>query len=160
MKKILLFVVAMFIAVGAQAQDEKPMKIITNYPDFKVKVKRCAASDKTVIIDLLFSNVSSSDVEMSVYGGSSSVAYDDEGNMYKDSGLEAMVANTGDWSRYNGNGRFTLPADVPVKVSIKLEGVPSSAESIPRLMVTVDCSKWGLDRQKQLKITNIPISRD
>lgn len=94
MKKILLMMMAMFIATGIYAQEEKPIKIITNHPDFKVKVKRCAASNKTVVIDLIFNNVSSSDVKMRAYGGSSSVAYDDEGNMYKDGNLQVSIANT------------------------------------------------------------------
>ncbi len=36
MKKILLMMIAMFIATGIYAQEEKPIKIITNHPDFKV----------------------------------------------------------------------------------------------------------------------------
>ena len=49
MKKILLILMAMF-AIGLQnvnAQDA-PLKIVTNNPDFTIKVKRCAASEKTL----------------------------------------------------------------------------------------------------------------
>lgn len=159
MKKILLMMVAMFFATGIYAQDAKPMKIITNHPDFKVKVKRCAASDKTVIIDLIFSNVSSSDVDMRVSGGGATVAYDDDGNIYQGEKLKVQIANSGDWSEYWPSS-FTLPAEVPVKITYKIEGVPSSVESLPRLMVAVSCDKWGLNKEKPIKITNIPISRD
>ena len=63
MKKFLLMMMAMFIVTGIYAQDEKPIKIITNHPDFKVKVKRCVASDKTVIVDLILNNEGTNDVE-------------------------------------------------------------------------------------------------
>ena len=54
MKKFLFIMMAIF-AFGLQnasAQDA-PLKIITNHPDFDVKVKRCAASGKSVIIDMV-----------------------------------------------------------------------------------------------------------
>lgn len=159
MRKFLLMMMAMFIATGIYAQEEKPIKIITNHPDFKVKVKRCAASNKTVVIDLIFNNVSSSDVKMRAYGGTSSVAYDDEGNMYKDGNLQVSIANTNSFYQY-GTDSFVIPADVPVKITIQLENVSASAEAIPRLMVALDCDKWGLNPHKPIIINNIPISRD
>ena len=90
MKKILLILMAMF-AFGLQnvsAQDG--IKIITNHPDFKIKVKRCAASGKTVVIDLILTNEGTNDIEgVYVCGGAwdCSEAYDDEGNIYKDSSI-------------------------------------------------------------------------
>ena len=81
MKKILLILMAMF-AFGLQnvsAQDG--IKIITNHPDFKIKVKRCAASGKTVVIDLILTNEGTNDIEgVYVCGGAwdCSEAYDDE----------------------------------------------------------------------------------
>ena len=57
MKKILLTLMAIF-AFGLQnvsAQDA-PLKIVTNHPDFSIKVKRCAASGKTVVLDLILNN--------------------------------------------------------------------------------------------------------
>lgn len=92
MKKILLILMAVF-AFGIQnvsAQDA-PLKIVTNHPDFKIKVKRCAASGKTVVIDLILSNVGATDVENiegfgGIYYGSprGTEAYDDEGNIYQE----------------------------------------------------------------------------
>ena len=63
MKKILLTLMAIF-AFGLQnvcAQDA-PLKIVTNNPDFTIKVKRCAASGKTVVLDLILNNVGTNDV--------------------------------------------------------------------------------------------------
>ena len=57
MKKILLILMAM-LALGWQnvnAQDA-PIKIVTGHPDFKIQIKRCAASGNTVIIDMILSH--------------------------------------------------------------------------------------------------------
>lgn len=164
MKKFLLMMMAMFIATGIYAQDEKPIKIITNHPDFKVKVKRCVASDKTVIVDLILNNEGTNDVEKVDFGsswtGAYHEAYDDEGNIYKDDKIRICVANTNEWKE-NRTDEFNIPAGVPIKVSIKIEGVPTSAEAIARLSLCFNCAAWGLAyNKKPIKISNIPISRD
>ena len=159
MKRILLFLMAMF-AFGIQnvsAQDE-PIKIVTNHPDFKVKVKRCAASGNTVIIDLVFNNVGTVDIEAIDVGGSNfgSTAYDDEGNYYED-----MDVKIGNMSQYEASTpRFSIPTGVPVKVSVCINKVSVSAEIITRLKLTVFCDAWGLNSSRQVMISNIPISRD
>ena len=160
MKKVLLLLVAMF-AFGLQnisAQDG--IKIVTNHPDLKIKVKRCAASGKTVILDLVLNNVGVNDVEdVLVNGGNSgSEAYDDEGNIYQ-SDVKVRVANRTEYSGYD-TGYFNIPAGVPMKLSISIEGVPQSAESIARLKLNFRSSAWNLDRDKPVRINNIPISRD
>ena len=97
MKKILLILMAMF-AFGIQnvcAQDA-PLKIVTNHPDFKIKIKRCAASGKTVVLDLILMNEGVNDVEgVMAFGGqgrwtwSCAEAYDDEGNIYQNESLSS-----------------------------------------------------------------------
>ena len=89
MKKV-LFLLMVMIAFGFQsvhAQDT-PIKIVTGHPDLKVKVKRCAASGKTIILDLVFSNEGARDVESFALLGSPAwnrgEAYDDEGNIYNE----------------------------------------------------------------------------
>ena len=162
MKKILLIMMAMF-AFGIQnvsAQDA--IKIVTNHPDFKIKVKRCAASGKTVIIDLVLNNTGTNDVEgLEAFGGGNlSEAYDDEGNIYQDNNLKVKVANRQNLEKY-GSGRFNIPAGVPMKLSVSIEGVPQSAESIARLKLHIKCDAWGLGYpDKFVKINNIPITRN
>ena len=160
MKKVLIFLMAMF-AFGFQnvsAQDA-PLKIVTNHPDFQIKVKRCAASGKTVIIDLLLINEGTNDVENLWIGGghNGSEAYDDEGNIY-DKDLKVKVANRTQYEYTMGN--FNIPTGVPMKLSICIEGVSQSAESIARLKLNISCQNWGLTSNKPVKINNIPISRN
>ena len=162
MKKVLLFLAVMF-AFGLQnisAQDV-PLKIVTNHPDLKIKVKRCAASGKTVILDLVLNNVGVNDVEnVLVSGGCSGTeAYDDEGNIYQDGAIRVRVANRNEYACYNTD-YFNIPAGVPIKLSVSIEGVPQSAESIARLKLIFDSDAWNLNRDKPVRINNIPISRD
>ena len=170
MKKILLILMAMF-AFGLQnvnAQDA-PLKIVTNNPDFTIKVKRCAASGKTVILDLILNNVGTNDVEVQRisagrYSGilgyeENSEAYDDEGNIYQLTNLKVKVANRPEY-RDDDTGSFSIPAGVPMRLSIQIDGVPQSAESIARLKLIVRCKAWGLNAEKPVRISNIPIARD
>lgn len=162
MKKVLLILMALF-AIGLQnvsAQD-KPLKIVSGHPDFSIKVKRCAASGKTVIIDLILNNLGTNDVEeMSICGGCwGSEVYDDEGNIYNSSNLKVKVSNRNDYD-CRDCGKFNIPTDVPMKFSICIEGVPQSAESIARIKLLGSCRIWGLNSDKPIKISNIPISRN
>lgn len=163
MKKILLILMAIF-AFGLQnvcAQDA-PLKIVTNHPDFSIKVKRCAASGKTVIIDLILNNNGTNDVENVTAGGGEygrAVAYDDEGNIYEVNAIKVKVANKPEYTKWETD-KFNIPSGVPMKLSVQLEGVPQSAESIARLKLVLKCSVWGLNDDKPVKINNIPITRD
>lgn len=162
MKKILLILMAVF-AFGIQnvsAQDA-PLKIVTNHPDFKIKVKRCAASGKTIVIDLILSNVGATDVENiegfgGIYYGSprGTEAYDDEGNIYQERNIYIKVANR------DGGGEFKIPVGVPMRYAVFIENVPTSVQSIARLSLEFRCEKWGLNGSKLVKLANIPISRD
>lgn len=161
MKRFLLIIMTM-LASGWQnisAQDA-PLKIVTNHPDFKIKINRCAASGKTVIIDLILTNEGTNDVEGLYVGGGAngSEAYDNEGNIYNGSTLKVKVANRPSYDHSMGN--FNIPTGVPMKLSISIDGVPQSAESIARLKLRIDCKAWGLNSQKPVRISNIPITRD
>lgn len=165
MKKILLILMAM-LAFGIQnvsAQDA-PLKIVTNHPDFKVKVKRCAASGKTVVLDLVLNNDGVNDVENvisfggAIFGDYKSEAYDDEGNIYKGDDVKIKVANSQDYSK--NTGKFNILSGVPMRISIRIDGVSQSAESIARLKLMFECKTWGLDYHNPVIFSNIPISRD
>lgn len=134
------------------------IKIVTNHPDFKVKVKRCAASGKIVVIDFVLENIGTKDVAVDnilVYNLISE-AYDDEGNIYQDKNLRIKVANR---AYGNATGGFNIPTDVPMKVSLQITDVPISAERIARLSLGVRCDAWGLKYGEPIRISNIPISR-
>ena len=155
---------AMF-AFGLQnvsAQDA-PLKIVSNHPDFMINVKRCAASGKTVILDLVLSNTGTQDVEKLVaYGGycfgkTPTEAYDIEGNIYDDDKVVIKLANA---ANYSNEQSVDLLPDVPVKMSIKVEGVSTTAEAFARVKLAFKCNKWGLSPDKPAIIRNIPITRD
>ena len=162
MKKILLILMAVF-AFGIQnvsAQDA-PLKIVTGHPDFKIQIKRCAASGNTVLIDIVFNNIGISDIEeMNVYGGSwGSEAFDDDGNIYQSRALKVKAANKPSFDSEE-TGWFSLPTGVPVRLTINIEGVPQSVESISRLKLRLYCQSWGINYEKPVLISNIPITRD
>ena len=163
MKKILFILMAMMV-IGVQnisAQDA-PMKIVTNHPDFNIKVKRCAASGKTVILDLILTNEGTNDVEnVWVYGGWSnhSEAYDDQGNIYQNDAIAVKVANRKEYS-CGDTGRFNIPTGVPMRLSVRIDGVPTAAESIARFKLFVNCSAWNLNDEKPVLFRNIPITRN
>jgi hypothetical protein len=70
MKKFLFAMMALLAITFQGLQAQAPLKIVTNHPDFKINVKRCAASGKTVIIDLILTNEGATDVEkIEGYGG-------------------------------------------------------------------------------------------
>lgn len=154
MKKIttlMLFLCSMLFA-AAQTQ------IVTGHPDFKVKVTRCAASGKTVVLDMVFTNVSETDVEnwgINTHSNSNTVVYDSEGDVFKGNDLAVKVSNY-DYSWFFNN--LKMISDVPMKVSLQIKGVPETVESLARvdLQVTIPFFNIG---NTPVKIKNIPISR-
>lgn len=160
MKKILLILMAM-VAFGIQnisAQDG--IKIVTNHPDFKVKVVRCAVSGTTAIIDLNFINIGSNDIdELVVYGGAAkSEAIDSDGNIYNENNIKVKLSKETEYHNYRCP--LSMPTDVPMKITVKLENFSKAAEAIARLKLTVNCRPWGLTEDKPLRISNIPITRE
>ena len=167
MKKYFLIMMAIFAFGFQNVSAQGAMQIITNHPDFSIKVKRCAASGKTVIIDLLLINTGANDIEkFTAYGGSDwgnpdvSEAYDSEGNIIKGGSLRVKLANASNYTDVNEFQTIDLIPDLPIKMSVKIEDVPISAESISRLKLFFVCPKWGLDSNKMPVIRNIPISRN
>ncbi len=157
MKKILLILMVIF-AFGIQnvsAQDG--IKIVTNHPDFDIKVKRCVASGKTVVIDMVFTNNSENDVDMSIgIGNGWTVIHDDQGNEYKYNGITLKIANKapeGHWVD------FTLIAGVPTNVKWTITNVPVSVEQIARMLFMTRCGALSLNDTKTM-IRDIPISRN
>lgn len=158
MKKILTFLAAFFCITAAFAQD---IKIVTGHPDFKVKATRCEASGKNVVLDLVFTNVSTEDVENwslcpGQWGYGQVVVYDIEGNIYDGRSISIKVSN----GEYQKQGYYNLKmiTDVPMKVSLMITDVPSSVESLARVDLEVSIPQFNI-QNKPIKIKNIPITR-
>lgn len=157
MKKLLVLFSALCCLAVAFAQTPT---IVTGHPDFKVKVTRCAASGKVVVLDLVFTNVSATDVENWAIGTSfnfgefSSVVYDSEGNLYRGNSLAVKVSNLNYSERHE---RLKMISDVPMKVSLQITGVPANVESLARVDISVNIPLFNI--KSPIKIKNIPIER-
>ena len=133
MKKLLVLFSALCCMAVAFAQTPT---IVTGHPDFKVKVTRCAASGKVVVLDLVFTNVSATDVESWGIGTScQSFNYSCSHNWLK------------------------MISDVPMKVSLQITGVPANVEALARVDIAVDIPLFNIKPQSPIKIKNIPIER-
>ncbi len=156
MKKYLLILMAVF-AFGLQnvsAQDA-PMKIVTGNPDLKVQVKRCVANGNQVFIDLTFMD-EAEDVKAQILADGWSEVLDSEGNTYKHyPNLFCKIGNE-KYTPYPPS--FTLLESTPLKVSFKLDQVPSSVEFIARMKIRMESRKYG--NPNFVEIRNIPITRD
>ena len=158
MKKILLILMAMF-AFGIQnvsAQDA--IKIVTNHPDFKIKVKRCIASGNIVFLDLILNNLGTNDIEGISAGAWETEIYDDEGNIYSGEHIKVKVANSKDFESYWA--KFNIPTGVPITLNYKINNVSNSSENFTRIKIPFICSAWGLVSENPIRISNIPITRD
>ena len=164
MKKYFFAVIAMLaFAVQSITAQDRPLKIVTNHPDFKIKVSRCVANDKTVYLDLVLSNEGVNDVEVFELWACTTheaiMTYDNEGNIYGCRSNFVKLANSREYSDH-GTGPVHLLAGVPMRLSIRIDGVSTTAESIARIDLPFNCAAWGLTSQKPVKISNVPITRD
>lgn len=159
MIKRLFVCVAVIVAFGsASAFAQGGFRIVTNHPDFKIKVKRCEVSGSTCVIDMLLQNMGSFDVTVNVSGGwnNRSVAYDDEGNKYSGGRFKVQSGS----SMSDTYTQMTLPSEVPVKLRIYIEGVPEAATEFTRIDLGVNCDAWHLGYGKEVRFSNMPISRE
>lgn len=147
---------------GELSSAGEAFRIVTNHPDFKIKVLRCEASGSTCVIDMIFENIGSQDVGMTIYGGNygewRSVAYDDEANRYDNGNLKVSIANKPLTVMYINS---ELPAGIPLKARVQIEGVKASATMFRRIDLGITCNSWDIDSaQKKVKFFNVPISRE
>jgi len=148
---------AMF-AFGLQnvsAQDG--IKIITGHPDFKLKVTRCVANGKTVVLDMIVTNLGDSDVsQFKVHGSAyATKVYDDQGNIY-DRNINVKIAN----KQYTeGAYEIKLVAGVPTKYSIMIDDVSPQAETLVLVEPDIWVPAWKTNLNT-VKIRNIPITRE
>lgn len=159
MKKLFTLMAAVCCMTVAFAQAPQ---IVTGHPDFKVKVTRCEASGKNVVLDMVFTNVSAQDVEKwEIWVRNccpyKSVVYDSEGNIYDGDNLSVKISN-GDYR--HGYDNLKMISDVPMKVSLMITGVPANVESLARVDLQVNVPLFNINGwDAPMKIKNIPIAR-
>lgn len=156
LKHLIALTVALVFVGTASVSAQDGFRIVTNHPDFKIKVVRCEASGKTCVIDLILENAGSQDVHCIMRGSfyGLSLAYDDEANQYDN--IAVSIGN----SRLSNDVGIDLLAEVPVKARIQIEGVPASATMFRRMDITFDCDAWKLNADKKVKFYNLPITHD
>lgn len=158
MKQLLFILTTLFVfgwqAVNAQ---EKPIKIVTGHPDFKMKVTRCASSGKTVVLDMVITNLSDNDIDdFRVHGSSyATKVYDDQGNIYEND-ISVKIANK---EYTTGCHAIKLVSGVPFKFSIMIPNVSIQAETLVLVEPDVYCTAWKITKDV-VKLRNIPITRD
>jgi hypothetical protein len=138
---------------GNISASDGAFKIVTNHPDFKIKVTRCEASGRTCILDFLMENQGTSDVSLHVES-SSTVGFDDEANEY-DCRQQMFLTVSG-----KDATSFSLRAGVPIKGQIRFESVPESAQSFRRIDLSMRCDAWGLSYTKPVILKNVPITHE
>ena len=164
MKKYLLILIAIFGFGFLDVSAQDGFKIVTKHPDFKIKIKRCVASDKTVILDMVFLNVGDYDSNRVSLNKGCGEAYDDQGNVYTYKNFRvSKAANSSEVNIY-GNYDFSMLSNIPVNISMIIENVPTIAESIARIRIThFSCKEWSIspyDKSESIEIYNVPITRD
>ena len=143
-----------FSETSADDSEERPMRIITNHPDFKIKIKRCEVSGKTCVIDMVIENIGYEDV---IYQTNNNyfIGYDDEMTEY--SNFKVAIGNSNWIDDYQYR---KLMSNIPMKARIQIEGVPAAATMFRRIDWTINCEAWNLSREKKVKFLNIPITRE
>ena len=82
MKRSLILLCLAIVQVLVFAQDGQ-LKILSNHPDLSVKIKRCVASGRNLVINLTATNEGYDDINGFKISPAITTAYDDEGNNYK-----------------------------------------------------------------------------
>lgn len=130
-----------------ETSGEKPMKIESVHPDLKVRVTRCVAAQKMVMVTMEITDMADQDdrLEFSPWWCS---AIDDAGNEHK-----AHLYSQGEEQRF-----YNLVSGVKKKVEIRINDVPTSVESIARIVLPIDGSSFF--PKGNIIIRNVPIDRD
>ncbi len=167
MRKIVFLV---FIAAVVNLQnmfaEVPPTKISIGTPDLAVQIKRCVADEKIVLVDLVFTNKTDDDVDIrmgNVNIMNAFVIYDSEGNSYTGGKRLIRCANNPftEWEI-----SFLALPEIPVKVQIKVVGVPTEAEFLSLIKLPIHSEALGLSfldmshTGKYPSLRNIPITRN
>lgn len=133
------------------------VKIVTGHPDLKIVVNRCAASGTNVVIDLVITNIGSTDVEEFKLHGSTygTKVYDDQGNIY-DKDIQVKIANR-EYTKYSDE--IKLVAGVPTRVSFLIKGVAAQAKTFVLFEPDAYVPFWNITKET-VKLRNIPITRE
>lgn len=154
LKSVLIALMAIMFASTALAQSNG-MRVVTGHPDLKLKIKRCEASAKTVVIDMIIENVNQKDVDLRIDSPWNIQIYDDEGNSF-DYTNSKVSFEMSDGSKSS----HKLPSEIPLKARIQVEGIPLSSQMFKRIDLKYRCEGLGKQGWDYIKIYNVPINRE
>lgn len=154
--RLFLLLTAILVTCSMANAQSSGFRVVSDHPDFKVKVTRCEASARTVVVDMLLENISSQDIMMRFSPAYMIKVYDDEGNTYGDGDSKIHVFIGGQNKDYS-----LLPPEIPVKFRIQIDGVPESVGVLKRIDVSWASDQWtqGLFN-KVLKLVNVPVTHE
>lgn len=129
-----------------ETSGERPMKIESVHPDLKVRVTRCVAAQKMVMVTMELTDLADQDdrLEFSEFW---CAAIDDAGNEHK-----AHLYSQGEGRRI-----YNLVSGVKKKIEIRISDVPTSVESIARIVLPIESYVFP---KGNIIIRNVPIDRD
>lgn len=128
----------------------KGFQIVSPHPDLDVKVTRCIASGKTVIIDFTLTNYAQdAHIDYGIIAQSS--LFDESGNQYRN---QEVAGGGPNWSRTT-----LYPTDIPVKCRMWVENVPNEITLFKRINIVGYCDKLNMDDNHFIQIYNLPITR-
>lgn len=152
MKKILL-AISLFLVLSAPCWAQ--MSVSCSLSSVSVQVKRCFAQGDDVLVDLI---VTGTGRVQKMYFSHYSEAYDDEGNKYYVSVINAPFYIQFECDNRTGLSGFWLdvPKDVPRKVRMRMLGADEYASSFPLIKIPCDGddSTHGV-----ITIKNLPINK-
>lgn len=146
-----------------QSQSRPPSatgkRIVTGHPDFKIEIKRCAASGTTVVLDMVVTNVGDYDISQFEVRGSGweTKLYDNLGNIYEAKDIYVKIANK---DYVTGINTIKLVSNLPTNFTIKAENISDKATSFVLVEPHVYSPEWGITKSGAVKLRNIPISRE
>ena len=164
MKKLSLLLVAMTIALSAYAQS-----ITFSVPGIEVTYRRCIGSGTSAYVDFIMTNWTGEEIQgsslsseaMAGYENYVTVAYDDEGNVYRPgSGISSVKIGDDIFTPSLAARPFALPVGVPVKFRVRLSNVDEFATEFKLLKMNFRGLDEGTDYGvSRLEIRDIPITR-
>lgn len=122
---------------------------------FTVKVNRCIAMENAVFIDMIFSNNTKEDIEHFSLSNSDAKAFDDDGRTINAGDINIAIGN----ASMSSSSSATLPAEVSLKVHLKIDNVSMSATKIKRLGLCLNAEGIGI-KNKPLWFKNLTITRE
>ena len=157
-KKFLSLILISILVCLSLSSYAQGLKVKSPYHDIKVKVTGCEESGNAVLVTLLLENTGNRDFDFSICGGydNYSMAVDDEGNKFSGENILVKI----------GNGYYNqlfimdkMISDFPLKVTMKIIGVPEHATSFSRINLWFNSNDIQVYEQP-IMISNLPINRD